>query len=272
MSLNIGKRIAFLGGGAMGEALLRGILKAGLVLPGDVMVSEISEARRNYLAENLGVQAVASNAEAAEFGEILLMVVKPNVVSAVLADIADLSTEKMLISIAAGVTTFKIESQLNNAVPVIRVMPNTPALVGEGASALCRGSNAGVEHLEAAKQLFSAVGVAVEVPESMMDAVTGLSGSGPAYAFLAIEALADGGVRAGLPRAISQQLAAQTLLGAAKMVRDTGKHPGELKDMVTSPGGTTIAGIAELEQAAVRSAFIEAVAAATLRSKELGKG
>lgn len=273
MTQKLDRKIAFLGGGAMAEALIRGIINAGLAGPETLAVSEISDFRRRHLSTTLGIQVFSSNAEAVAFGDILVLAVKPNVIPTVLDEIGRaVRADQLVISIAAGVTLEKIEAKLAQPVPVIRVMPNTPALVGEGASALCRGMDAEPEHMDTARRIFGAVGLAVEVPESLMDAVTGLSGSGPAYAFMAIEALADGGVRAGLPRAIAIDLAAQTLLGAAKMVRETGKHPGELKDMVTSPGGTTIAGVAALEKAGMRSAFIEAVAASSLRAKELGKG
>jgi len=266
-------RIALLGGGAMAEALIRGILRAGLASSSSVGVSDILPARREHLAQTLGIPVFASNREAVSFGEILVLAVKPGVIPAVLEEIGELITsEKLIISIAAGVPTRKIESSLAGPAPVIRVMPNTPALVGQGAAALCRGTHATAEHLAAAKRIFDAVGLAVEVPEPLMDAVTGLSGSGPAYVFVMIEALADGGVRAGLPRGTALQLAAQTVLGSARMVLETGKHPGELKDMVTSPGGTTIAGLSVLESAGLRGTLIEAVSAAAERSKELGKG
>lgn len=273
MDLLAGKRIAFLGGGAMGSALLGGILKAKLVAPSDVAFSEPDKARREKNSQEFGVQGFETNTEAVKFADILVMAVKPNVVPIVLNEIKGvLNSKKLLISIAAGVPTSKIESLLSGSIPVIRVMPNTAALVGEAASALSRGSYASESDLEIAEAILGAVGTTSKVPESLLDAVTGLSGSGPAYAFIMIEALSDGGVQMGLPRAISTELAAQTLLGAAKMVLQTGKHPGALKDMVTSPGGTTIAGVAEMERAGVRSALFEAVKAATIRSEELGKG
>jgi pyrroline-5-carboxylate reductase len=175
-----------------------------------------------------------------------------------------------VVSIAAGVPVFEIEAVLPHS-PVIRVMPNTPVQVGAGAVAFCRGTRATDEHAALVRQVFEAGGICVEVTEAQLDAVTGLSGSGPAYACLIIEALADGGVRMGLPRAVAQQLAAQTLLGTAKLVMESGEHPGVLKDRVATPGGTTIAGLAALEEAGVRSALIKAVEAASRRSAELGK-
>jgi pyrroline-5-carboxylate reductase len=198
--------------------------------------------------------------------------VKPDQVVGVLAKLRDQLTEQhLLISIAAGVTLAKIESALKPGARAVRVMPNTPALVGASATAFALGRNATPADAELALKLFSAVGVALQIKESLLDAVTGLSGSGPAYAYLMIEALSDGGVAAGLPRDVATKLAAQTLLGAAKMVLETGQHPGALKDMVTSPGGTTIEGLHELEKGEVRASLINAVRAATEKSKLLGR-
>jgi pyrroline-5-carboxylate reductase len=204
---------------------------------------------------------------------VLLLAVKPDQVGEVLADVRGHFTEKhLLISIAAGVPIARLEAGLAPGARVIRVMPNTPALVGASASAFALGKSAPPADGQVAQKLFSAVGVAYQVKESLLDAVTGLSGSGPAFVFLMLEALSDGGVAAGLPRDIATKLAAQTMLGSAKMLLETGLHPGALKDMVTSPGGTTIEGIHELEKAGVRAALINAVRAATEKSKRLGQG
>lgn len=268
MSLN--RSLAFLGGGVMATAILRSLLDQGVVEPGRVSVGEIDPAKRESLSA-LGVRAVASNAEAASGADILLLAVKPWIVPAVLTELGpQLTSSQLVVSIAAGVTLRRMEELLPDGVPVIRVMPNTPIQVGEGASALCRGASATPEHAALARQLFEAGGRCVEVTEPQMDAVTGLSGSGPAYACLMIEALADGGVRMGLPRDVAQTLAAQTLLGAARLLLETGDHPAVWKDRVATPGGTTIAGLAALEEAGVRSGLIRAVEAATLRSRELG--
>ena len=211
----------------------------------------------------------ADNQTAISATPVLLLAVKPQILRLVVADITP-NPHSTVISILAGVKIAQLEQAFPNQ-PVIRVMPNTPATVGAGMTAIAPGNYAQQEHIEQAKSIFTAVGEVVEVAESAMDAVTGLSGSGPAFVALAIEALADGGVASGLPRAIALQLATQTVLGTATLVKETGLHPGILKDQVTSPGGTTIAGVAKLESAGFRSALIEAVKTATARSKELGQ-
>jgi pyrroline-5-carboxylate reductase len=266
-----GKTIAFIGAGQMGAALIQALLRAG-VDPGGIIASDADTARREYLAREMGLRTSASNAEAVHGADIVILAVKPQVLPEVLREIGpSLAAHHVVISIAAGVKTETLEAALPDGVPVVRVMPNVLCAVGEAASAICGGRSAGEKDLAAAEAVFSAAGRCVRVEERLMDAVTGLSGSGPAYVFVFIEALADGGVRAGLPRATAQQLAAQTVLGAAKMVLESGKHPAELKDMVCSPGGTTIDGVLALEQRRLRAAVMEAVSAAKRRSEELGR-
>ncbi len=266
------KRLAFVGGGNMAEALLRGLLAAKLVAPEDVVVSDIREDRLAFLEQTYHVQTVADNAASAKQAEIVLLAVKPQVLAGALEGLREAITEdKLVISIVGGISTSFISERFGHPVRVVRVMPNAPALVLEGMSALAPGTYATAEDLRTASRLFEAVGKVVVLDEALLDAVTGLSGSGPAYIFLVIEALADGGVKMGLPREVALALAAQTVRGAARMVLETGKHPGQLKDMVASPAGTTIAGLHALEQAGLRAAFMNAVEAATRRSHELGK-
>ena len=253
----------------MAEAILSRLLAQNVFAPNTILVSEPREARRDYLTQQYRVLTTTDNQAATSTAEILLLAIKPQVFDLVMADIKP-NPDSTVISILAGVTIAKLESAFPQQ-PVIRVMPNTPATVGQGMTAIAAGTNAKQEHLERAKSIFNAVGEVVEVPESSMDAVTGLSGSGPAFVALAIEALADGGVASGLPRGIALQLATQTVLGTATLIKETELHPGVLKDRVTSPGGTTIAGVAKLESIGFRSALIEAVKTATERSKELGK-
>ena len=268
--MSINHTFAFLGGGVMATAIIRSLLDAGLVEPGQVTVSEPQEARREALGQ-LGVRVVARNREAAG-ADVVVLAVKPYVLPDVLREARpSLGNAQLLISIAAGVTLAQIETLTPAGLPVVRVMPNTPVQVGAGAAALCRGTHAGDEHAALAKQIFEAGGRCVEVTEAQIDAVTGLSGSGPAYVCLIVEALADGGVRMGLPRDVALTLAAQTVLGSAKLILDSGEHPAVLKDRVATPGGTTIAGLAALEEAGVRSGLIKAVEAATVRAAELGK-
>lgn len=263
-------KLFFMGAGAMGEALLRGALAGGVAAPSDITLYDVAAARVAQLAAELGVNAAGAPEEAAN-SELILLAVKPQTVGSALAPLRDLlGAGHTVVSIAAGVSTKTLESNFDAAVPVVRVMPNTPALVGKAASALCLGAHADASHLALAHQLFDAVGVAVDVDEKQIDAVTGLSGSGPAYVYLFIEALSDAGVKMGLARNVATQLAAQTVAGAAQMVLETGTHPGALKDMVTSPGGTTIAAIHELEKGAFRGVVMSAVETAAKRSKELG--
>jgi pyrroline-5-carboxylate reductase len=265
------QKLAFLGGGVMASAILRSLLDQGLLAPEQMAVSDPVEACRQA-AVRLGVQAFATNREALQGAGVILLAVKPDVVPSVLQEVGgSLTAAHLLISIAPGISTAWIEGQLPEGIPVIRVMPNTPVLVGAGASGFSRGTHATPHHAELVRQIFSAGGRCVEVAEKLLDAVTGLSGSGPAYVCLIIEALADGGVRMGLPRDVALTLAAQTVLGGAKLVLETGDHPAVWKDRVATPGGTTIAGLAALERAGVRSGLIEAVKAATERSTELGK-
>lgn len=256
----------------MATALARGFVRAGLVEGGQLLASDPSEAACEAFAAATGGRTTAFNPDVAEFGTVLLLAVKPEQVFPVLAEIsAGLSERHLLVSMAAGVTLGRIEAAVNPGVRVVRVMPNTPALVGASATAYALGTSALPQDAELAGRLFSAVGLALPVKESLLDAVTGLSGSGPAYAYLVIEALSDGAVAAGLPRDIALRLAAQTLLGSAKMVLDTGLHPGALKDMVASPGGTTIEGIHELERGGLRGALMNAVRAAAEKARKLGQ-
>ena len=265
--------IGFLGAGKMATALARGFIRAGLITASDVIASDPSEAARASFAKEVGAKTTTSNPEVAKFADVLVLAVKPDHVAGALADIRDcFSAKHCLISIAAGVPLAKLEAGLGAGARLIRVMPNTPALVGASATGFALGKSALLEDGELAQKLFSAVGLSFQVKESLLDAVTGLSGSGPASAYLFIEGLSDGGVAAGLPRDIATRLAAQTLLGSAKMVLETGLHPGVLKDMVTSPGGTTIEGLHELEKGRVRGTLISAVRAAADKSRKLGQG
>ena len=265
--------IGFLGAGKMAAALAKGFLSAGLVKPGQILASDPVPAARTAFAAATGARATASNAGVAKFARLLVLAVKPGQVSEVLAEIRpQLTRRHLLVSIAAGVTIAQLEGHLGRGARVIRVMPNTPALVGASASAYSRGRTATPADGALTQRLLGAVGIVFELKEALLDAVTGLSGSGPAYVYTIIEALSDGGVAAGLPREVATKLAAQTVLGGARMVLETGLHPGALKDMVTSPGGTTIEGLHELEKGKIRGVLISAVRAAAEKSKKLGQG
>ncbi len=265
------KKIGFIGSGAMAEALIDGILKANLVTPSQIIVNDISQNRLEYMAGKFGVLTTLSIKDTVKAADILFLTVKPQIINGVLDAIAPLlSPTTLVVSIAAGITIGILESKLIR-IPIVRVMPNTPVSVGEGMSVLALGHYAGEENGELVLTIFASVGRAIIMDENAMDAVTGLSGSGPGYVFVLIDALTDAGVRVGLSRQNSLVMAAQTLLGAAKMVLETGEHPAKLRDMVTSPGGTAIAGIHILEQKGVRAALIDAVQAATKRSQEMGK-
>ena len=266
--------IGFIGAGRMTTALAKGFLNAQLVKPDQLIASDLYESARTTFTWATQAKAIDSNREVLGFANVLVLAVKPDQVAGVLKEIrGDFTEHHLLISIAAGVTLAKLEVGLAPHIArLIRVMPNTPALVGASATAFAPGKIATAEDVTLTQKLFSSVGLAFAVKEAMLDAVTGLSGSGPAYGYLMIEALSDGGVAAGLPRDVATQLAAQTLFGAAKMVLETGQHPGALKDMVTSPGGTTIDGIHELEKGGVRAALMNAVRAAAEKSRKLGHG
>lgn len=265
--------LGFLGAGKMATALARGFIRAGLVSASELTASDPSEAARTAFARETGARTTALNAEVVKGASVVVLAVKPDQVSGVLAEIRGLVTaQHLLISIAAGVPVAKLEAGLGPGARVIRVMPNTPALVGASATAYALGHGALPEDGALAQELFSAVGTALAVKEALLDAVTGLSGSGPAYVYVFIEGLSDGGVAAGLPREVATRLAAQTVLGGAKMALETGLHPGALKDMVASPGGTTIEGLHELEKGALRGTLMNAVRAAAEKSKKLGQG
>lgn len=266
-------KIGFLGAGKMATALARGFVNARLVKANQLLAADPFDAARKHFAADTGAKTVTANLDVAKNANVLVLATKPDQVAGALAEISGVFTKNhLLISIAAGVTLAKLEGHLPAGARVIRVMPNTPALVGAGASGFALGKNATAADGELAKKLLSAVGIALPVKESLLDAVTGLSGSGPAYVYQFIEALSDGGVAAGLPREVATKLAAQTVLGGAKMVLDTGIHPGALKDQVTSPGGTTIEGLHELEKGKLRATVMSAVRAATDKSKKLGQG
>ena len=267
-----GKKVSIIGGGKMGEVLTSGIISGDLISPECITVSDILPERLGYLEEKYWVNVTADNKKAIKSADIVILAVKPQNMAYVLEGVSDIIDKaKLVISIAAGITIKFIEGYFKKDIRVIRAMPNTPALVGEGATALAVGNNATEDDLAMARHIFGSVGITVIVKEDLMDAVTGLSGSGPAYGFVIIEALSDAGVQMGLSRDIALTLSAQTLLGAAKLCLKGDKHPAELKDMVASPGGTTIAGLKALEEGKLRATLMSAVEEATLRSRELGK-
>ena len=264
-------KIAFLGAGNMAEALVAGIVKGKLSKPEFVLATDISSARLEILKDRYEIQVGDQNLDAVLWADVIILCVKPQVINDVLAEIqSSLSEKQLVISVAAGVSISRIQDIIGQTIPLVRAMPNTPAVIQEGVTALAGCRDLSLERLSVAQKIFESVGQVVVVDETLMDAVTGLSGSGPAYVYLAIEALIDGGVRVGLPRNIAHVLAVQTVLGAAKMVKETNEHPALLKDRVTSPGGTTIAGVQRLEEGGLRATLIDAVEAATHRSRELG--
>lgn len=267
----LAQKIAVIGGGRMAEALVSGVLSAQLCRPEHIRVTDPDVARLDHLKKQYGIEASGTNRDAVLWADIVVLAVKPQVVDAVLNEIGTVLTERLVISVIAGVPISRILDASGPHTHVIRTMPNTPAMIGEGMTALAIGPDVLAAEVTAARNIFESVGKVVPVEERLMDAVTGLSGSGPAYVFLLIEALADGGVKMGLPRDTAGLLAAQTVLGAARMVLETGQHPARLKDQVTSPGGTTIAGLHRLEQGSLRAVLIDAVEAATKRSQELGR-
>jgi len=267
-----GKKIGVIGGGKMGSALISGILSRDLIPAGNVTVSDVAKERREDLKKTCAVNTSEDNKKTVEGADIVILAIKPQNMAEILQETAGVfDRKKLIISIAAGISTLFIEGYLRKGARVIRVMPNTPAMIGEGAAAIAGGANVTEGDMAVARYIFEAVGITVSVKEDLMDAVTGLSGSGPAYGFVIIDALAAGGVNMGLSRDIALKLAAQTLLGAAKLCLKGDKHPAELRDMVTSPGGTTIAGLKAMEEGKLRATLMAAVEAATLRSKELGK-
>jgi pyrroline-5-carboxylate reductase len=265
-------RIGFLGAGQMATALARGFLKAGLVTADQIVAVDVFAAAADRFRQETGGKTLSTPSEVAQQSDVLFLAVKPQHMSDVLSALStSLESRHLVVSIAAGVTLATLSAGLGASCRIVRVMPNTPCLIGVGASAFSRGGAATADDAAVVAQLLSAVGLAVELPEKHLDAITGLSGSGPAFAYVMIEALSDGGVRMGLPRQLATDFAAQTLAGAAQMVLATGKHPGELKDAVASPGGTTIAGLHALEQGGLRGTLMNAVQAATERARELSQ-
>jgi len=269
----MGKKIAVVGVGMVGKALVSGLVRSHTVPPEMITGSTAHPESARAAAERLGIEVITDNRELIREKDIIILAVKPKTVPKVLGEIRDLlEIRQLLISVAAGIKTSFIEEKLGKPVPVVRSMPNMPCLIGQGMTVLCPGRFASKDHLALAREVFSAVGrVAVVDDEDLMDPVTALSGAGPAYAYIIIEALAEGGVKMGLPRELATELAAQTLLGSAAMVLETGEHPALLKDMVTTPAGVTVDGIMALEEGGIRVDLIKAVMAATERARALNR-
>ena len=268
-----GRTLAVLGAGKAGEALIAGVISAGWREPGEIVATARHQNRLDELATRHGIMTTVDNVEAVKGAGIVVIGVKPQDIEGLLGEIAGTVTaEQTVLSIAAAIPTAFIEAHLSDGVPVVRAMPNTPMTVHEGMAGIAPGAHAGEEHLVRAEEVLSSVGRAVRVDEPYMDAVTAVSGSGPAYFALLAESMIEAGILLGLSREVSTDLVVQTMLGTAKMLRDEGIHPVELREAVTSPGGTTIAAIRELEQAGVRAAFLNAIQAAMERSKELAAG
>lgn len=267
------EKIGVIGAGKIGSAIARGVIRAGLAAKENVMASDVSAALRQAATQELGIKTTVDNGELGDFADIIILAVKPQIVDPVAREIAKkLGTSKLLVSVAAGVPLSRIEAGLLPGARVVRVMPNIPCVVGAGAAGFAGGAHANAADLEKVGAILNSFGVGMAVEEKYLDAVTGLSGSGPAYVFLFMEALADGGVQMGLARDVALKLAMQTVYGAAKMALESNKHLGELKDEVTSPGGTTIAGLYAMEQKGFHGTVMDAVVSATKRSQELGKG
>ena len=267
------EKIGVIGAGKIGSAIARGIIRAGLVNKESVMSSDVSDELRQAIARDLDIKVTPDNGALCEFAEIIILAVKPQIVDPVAREIAKkLGKSKLLVSVAAGVPLGRIETHLERGARVVRVMPNIPCVVGAGAAGFAGGGHATAADLEKVGAILNSFGVGLAVEEKYLDAVTGLSGSGPAYVFLFMEALADGGVQVGLSRDVALKLAMQTVYGAARMALESNKHLSELKDEVTSPGGTTIAGLYAMEQNGFRGTVMKAVVSATRRSQELGKG
>lgn len=266
-------KLAIIGGGKMGEALVGGLTHSGWATPDDIVVSEIHADRRRFLTETYGVKTTEDTGAAVRDAEAVLVAVKPQDFDEVLDAIAPaLRDGQLVITIAAGIPIRVLEAKFDAQVPVVRAMPNTPALLRAGAAAIAAGTHATDEHMKHADEILSAVCTIVHLPEKYLDAVTGVSGTGPAYVFFLAESLIEAAVGVGLPREVATELSIQTLLGAARMLAETGKHPVELREEVTSPGGTTVAAMSILEHRGVRSAFLDAVRAATERSRQLAEG
>jgi pyrroline-5-carboxylate reductase len=273
MSILASHTIGVVGAGNMAEALIRGLVRGGHVPAEHVMASNPRQERLDQLQAAYKIKVSKDNREVARNAQVCILAVKPQIVDKVLREIGDqLEPGTLVISVCAGISTETIEAACGEGVRVVRAMPNTPALVGAGATAISAGKRASETDLATARAVFDAVGITVTLEEHHLDAVTGLSGSGPAYIFLILEALSDAGVKVGLSRRNAQKLAAQTVLGSAKMVLETDEHVGHLKDMVTSPGGTAIAGLHTLEEGGLRTTLINAVETATKRARELGRG
>ncbi len=266
------EKIGFIGGGKMGEALAKGLIRAKLSTADNIIVSDVDSKRCHVFEEETGMKTTQDNREVTANSDVIILAVKPNIMGTILEELKnDITSEHLVVSIAAGIPLNFMESSLNEGCRVIRVMPNTPCLVGETAAGYALGKNAIQDDGELVGRILNAVGKSYLLEEKYLDAVTGLSGSGPAFIYTVIDALADGGVKMGLPRDVATELAAQTTFGAAKMVLDSDTHIGELKDSVTSPGGTTIEGLHALEKGGLSNTLINAVEAATKKSKRLGK-
>ena len=266
------EKIGFIGGGKMGEALINGILRAGLSFSDKIMVSDVNKKRLQILEKKAGIKTTQDNKKIPSGSDVIILAVKPNMMGSVLDELnSEITSKHLIISIAAGIPLSFIESSLNKGCRAIRVMPNTPCLVGETAAGYALGKKATRNDGKLVGQLLDAVGKSFLLEEKYLDAVTGLSGSGPAFIYVVIEALADGGVKMGLPRDVAITLAAQTAFGAAKMVLESGTHIGQLRDSVASPGGTTIEGLHALEKGGLTNVLIDAVEAATKKSKSLGE-
>ena len=270
------KKVGFVGGGNMAEALVKGLIASSFIEAENIFVSDPIPERLEYLRNNYKVKTTGDNSELVQKSDILILAIKPQLTQNILEDFSNLvDGNKLVISVVAGLSANFIESILDEGnkkkIPVVRTMPNTPALVQEGVTAICHNDRVPETDMEVARHIFEAIGQTVDIEEAHIDAVTGLSGSGPAYIFMIIEALSDAGVKVGLSREVSTALTIQTVLGSAKLARDSEKHPSELKSMVTSPGGTTISGLHKLEEGGLRAALMNAVESATNRSKELGK-
>lgn len=263
-------KLAIVGAGRIGESVIAGLIEATAIRPENVIASARTPSRLERLAANYGIQTTTSNIEAVKQADLVIVAVKPQVVAEVLPQIAPALTPRhLLISVAASVTTALFERGLEGAIPVVRAMPNTPCFIKAGMTGVCGGKHASPEHLELTRRIFQAIGRCVVVEERLMDAVTGLSASGPAFIYMVIESLAEAGVKVGLPRSVATELAAQTVLGSARMVLETGDHPALLKDQVTTPAGCTIDGILELEEGGLRVTLIKGVVRAVRRASEL---